>query len=295
MTAKDTDEGGELTLWLNGGARPSAEPLYSAGSREEFPIPLAYIKTTYTDLLSSELKNTAQRLVISQSINNGQLTAIFAPHASFKPRPGLGWGTKSNLKDLLGFLQEEKSRGRHVFSLASDDCFGFGVLTIEGYGTHQQIFIDYPSAVNFLRTTDRNFAISAVASWGSRFCFIMTEGVEMYDGEGQTFTIIRSWGSVKEAIEEGWSSGFIITGLCYSKKTGLYVLVMTESPEIQCYRWGLPNESYNDKFVQGYHPTLVLHHPTYVMILTVMTTDQNRSGHTVRVKYPILARCWDNQ
>ena len=25
------DEGGELTLWLNGGARPSAEPLYSAG------------------------------------------------------------------------------------------------------------------------------------------------------------------------------------------------------------------------------------------------------------------------
>ena len=28
------DEGGELTLWLNGGARPSAEPLYSAGSRK---------------------------------------------------------------------------------------------------------------------------------------------------------------------------------------------------------------------------------------------------------------------
>jgi len=86
-------------LWLNGGARPSAEPLYSAGSREEFPIPLEYLKTSYTDLLSSELKNT-DNLVISQSISDGQLTAIFAPDASFQPRPGLGWGTMNNLNDL---------------------------------------------------------------------------------------------------------------------------------------------------------------------------------------------------
>lgn len=273
-------------MWLNGGARPSAEPLYSAGSREEFPIPLEYLKTSYTDLLSSELKNT-DNLVISQSISDGQLTAIFAPDASFQPRPGLGWGTMSNLNDLMRFLQAEKLEGRHVFSLASEARFGFGVLTMEGYGTDQVFCTGFPSVVRFLKTTDRNFAISAVASWGSQFFFVLTEGVEMYAGKKQFITIRRGWMLIEEAIYEGWDMGAIITGLCFCTKTGQYALVMTESTAQQAYEWDW--DSTQDFVANGYHPTLVLHHPPNDSILTVLTTDENRSGYTIRSKHPIYA------
>jgi len=67
--------------------------------------------------------------------------------------------------------------------------------------------------------------------------------------------------------------GAIITELCFCKKTGLYVLVMTESTAQQGYGWNLTNESLDDKFEEGFHPTLVLHLPTNKSTLTVMTTD----------------------
>ena len=85
-----------------------------------------------------------------------------------------------NLDELLDFLQSEKSEGRHVFSLASDDDFGFGVLTMEGYGTRRIFSYDYSFVGNFLKTTGREFSISAVASWGAAFCFVLTGGVPMY-------------------------------------------------------------------------------------------------------------------
>ena len=217
------------------------------------------------------------------------MTAIFAPDASFQPRPGLCWGTRSNLNDLLGFLQAEKLEGRHVFSLASED--GFGVCTTKGYGIDQVFFSDCPSMVKFLKTTNRDFAISAVASFGFGFFFVLTEGLKKYAGKKQLITIRRGWRSVEEAIDKGWDMGAIITELCYCKKTGLYVLVMTESTANQGYGWNLTNESYNDNFDEGFHPTLVLHHPTNNSILTVTTTDENRSGYTIRPRHPIQAWC----
>ena len=259
-----------------------------AGIISEFPIPTEYLETTYTDLLSSELRNT-DNLVISQSISNRQLTAIFAPDASFKPRPGLCWGTKSSLNDLLNFLQAEKSKGRHVFSIASDNDFGFGVCTMEGYGTNQIIFTDYLSVLKFQKTTDRDFAISAVASRGFQFCFIMTEGVKMYTGKKQLFYIKPSWTMVEEAIHQGWDIGLNITELYYTKKTGLYYLVMTESTEGQYYQWGMNNDVFNAKVAAGYHPTLVLLHQTNDMILTIMPTASNRSGYKIILKHPIKA------
>lgn len=192
-----------------------------------------------------------------------------------------------NLNDLRGFLQAEKSEGRHIFSLASDDRFGFGVCTMEGYGTDQIFCSGFPSVVKFLNTTERNFAISAVASWGSRFFFVLTKGVAMYAGKKQFITIRRGWRLVEEAITECGDMGAIITGLCYCKKTGLYALVMTESTAQQAYGWDW--DSTQDFVAEGYHPTLVLHHPTNSSILTVMTTDENRSGFTIRSKHPIYA------
>ena len=189
----------------------------------------------------------------------------------------------------MDFLEAEKSEGRHVFSLASEDGFGFGVLTMEGYGTDQIFFIDYLSMVKFLETTNRDFAISAVASLGSRFFFVLTEGLKMYAGKEQFTTIRRGWKSVKEAIDRGWDMGYIITGLCCSRTTGLCALVMTESTAQQGYGWGWDRTL--DFVAEEYHPTLVLHNPTNSSILTVMTTDENRSGYTIRPRHPIQALC----
>ena len=240
-------------------------------------------------MLSSELKNT-ERVIISQSINNGQLTAIFAPYANFWPRPDLAWGTVSNPDQLMAFLQAEKSEGRHVFSLASIDDSGFGFLTMEGFGIDQIFSNNYSFVVDFLKTTDRQFCISAVASWGSSwgsaFCFVLTEGVHMYEGGGQGVTIENSWSETEEAIEIGWEDGLVITELCFSKRTGQYLLVMTKSTAHQMYGWDL-NSICSDKFDEGYHPTIILDHPTHNQILTVMTKDDNRSSFTSRERHPI--------
>ena len=106
----------------------------------------------------------------------------------------------------------------------------------------------------------------------------------MFAGAYQAFTIHNNWRSLEEAIEVGWGGGLVITGLCFSKKTGQYLLVMTESPEHQIYGWDL---NYSEEFNEGYHPTIVLDHPTYNQILTVMTKNENRSSFTSRERHPI--------
>ena len=63
---------------------------------------------------------------------------------------------------------------------------------MEGFGTDQMFSIDYSFVVNFLETTDREFCISAVTSWGSAFYFVLTEGVDMFEGAYQAFTIHNS-------------------------------------------------------------------------------------------------------
>ena len=190
-----------------------------------------------------------------------------------------------NLDELLGFLKSEKSEGRHVFSLASDDDFGFGVLTMEGYGTRQIFSEDHSFVENFLKSTGREFSISVVESWGSDFCFVLTEGVQMFAERRQVFTIENRWRGIEGAIEKGWKDGLVITGLCCSKKTGEYLLVMTESTEHQWYQWDL---NYSDNIDESYHPTVVLDDPKcHRGVLTVMTTNDNRSSFTRRVRHPI--------
>ena len=85
-------------------------------------------------------------------------------------------------------------------------------------------------------------------------------------------TIEKRWRGIEEAIETGWEDGLVITGLCCSKKTGEYLLVMTESTEHQWYQWDL---NYSDNIDESYHPTVVLDDPKcHRGVLTVMTTQK---------------------
>ena len=150
----DTGKGGELTLWMNGapvsrdGAkRPSTEPLYSAEARDHpYNITPDYRKSKYDGLLRSEMFNTDQ-LLISQSINCGEISVIFADDSRYKPKPSLSWANRDDHDGFVQFLRDERClKGKHVFSMACDDDFDFGVFTMKDFGTTQDVVYDSVSS-----------------------------------------------------------------------------------------------------------------------------------------------------
>ena len=60
-----------------------------------------YTTASYSDFLSSELRNTG-RLLISQSISNGKLSAIFGEDSRYTPRPAIGWWDKGYMITACG-------------------------------------------------------------------------------------------------------------------------------------------------------------------------------------------------
>ena len=140
----------------------------------------------YSFLSAFPMQNS-DKIVISQSISRGRLTMIFTPDAWFTPRPAVGWTHVRFTRHLRNFIEYEKSQGRHLVSIASDDDFGFGVVTLEGYGIDKTIIPLF--ATNVLRyglleeheiswlLSSRNFQVTAAAAWGLLFFYVLTEVV----------------------------------------------------------------------------------------------------------------------
>ena len=76
-------------------------------------------------------------------------------------------------------------------------------------------------------------------------------------------------------IQKGCNEGFVETGLCFSKETGTYLIVMTESTAVQSYNW---DNQQSDFTLDGHSPSFVLHHPNNDLILTIRKTDINRNS-----------------
>ena len=290
----DTGKGGELTLWMNGKAgRPSTEPLYSAKSRDPpYNITPGYEKSHYVDLLGSEMKNTKQ-LLISQSIENGKISAIFAEDSRYKPRPALSWVNRDDHDGFLRYIEDERrSKGKHVFSMACDDYFGFGVFTMKDFGTDQDITWD-PDMSTVQQWYDKRYRITACGARNSTFYYIMTRGAKGYDKKNQICKIKDSWQEADEYIRQQWEDGKLLTGICYSTGLKQYLLVMTESSGEQSYSWGTSSQIVDfdwveEEYDRGLSPTIIFHDPSSDRVLVVMTSDSNRSGYIIRQMHGLI-------
>ena len=295
----DTGKGGELTLWMNGlpvsrsgATRPRTEPLYSAKERNPpYHIPDGYRKSNYVGLLSSEMQNTDQ-LLISQSINGGKISVIFAEDSRYNPTPALSWGNRDDHDDFMEFIKDQKSKGKHVFSMACDDDFGFGVFTMGNFGTDQGVAWDSDRS-EIQKWYDADYRITACGARNSRFYYIMTRGAAGFGGKRQICTTKNSWDEAKEFISQQWKDGKILTGICYSTGLKKYLLVMTESSENQRYKWGTSSQIVdwdwvNEEYRMGRYPTIIFHDPSDDRVMVVMTSDGNRSGYTIRTNYGLI-------
>ncbi|PFX14089.1 uncharacterized protein LOC111345226 isoform X1 [Stylophora pistillata] len=285
-TAMDTKgEGGDLTLYMTGKKlRPDTEPIYSGGNRLKFPITDGYDSVFYLDLLMSYLNNT-HNILICQSIHDGYFYGCFAPSNEYKPRP--------TIEGLVSFSEEDfmlpTANGYIISSLACDENLGFGVVLMHRHGLSQIIVND----VSGIREGyDAGYFITECAARDSKYYIVMTKDVNECDNEMQQKAVSeRNWSEIREEVERGYEEGMVITGICYSPKLREYLLVMTESPAGQNYKWfdeGFPITPWlNNLHKEGFHPTIIFKDPADGKVLVVVTTDDNRSTFTAALHYKI--------
>ena len=274
--------------------RPRTEPMYSGGNLHDFRITNGYDTVDYTDFIRSHIHFNSQDILISQSVQNGFFSGIFASSELYNPRPTTSWGIRSNYDQFLVHTNEEckwvsgKSKG--IYSLACDEQFGFGVFFMEGYGTDQFIL---RNTDDIKEKWDEGFEITSCSALNSTFYIIMTKDTKEYHGKQQIWFTCRTWKEANDDIQEGYQEGKAITGICYSSGLKLYFVVMTASMGRQGSRWfdttegEAMNDWQNKKYDQGFHPTIIFKDPTDNKTLIVMTEDKNRSAYVSRADYKL--------
>ena len=275
--------------------RPRTEPMYSGGNRHDFPVTKGYATVSYTDFISSHVFNS-QNILISQSMHNGSFSGIFASSKLYNPRPATTWGIRRNYDEFLVFANEEwkrvNGRSKRIYSLACDEKFGFGVFFMDGYGTKQVII---RSTDDIQKQWTDSLKITSCAALDSTVYIVMTKDTKEYDGKGQTWFTRSTWRETSDEIQERYKEGKAITGICYSTGLEQYLVVMTNMPQGQTYMWfdkteKIARSDWEDgKFKQGLLllTTIIFKDPTDNKTLSVMTSDENRSGYVRRANYQL--------
>lgn len=216
----------------------------------------------------------------------------FATSKRYNPRPAQTWWITASYDAFIGFLKEQWTKSKRLYSLACDEKFGFGVFFIENFGTRQAIVKD---TSDIKKKWNDGFRITACAARGSTFYVVMTKGTKEYEDKAQKWFTRNTLNGTKTEIQSEYKKGKKITGICYSSGLRQYFVVMTAMPEGQCYlmfdstkEGNAASESWmGEKDNEGFHPTIVFKAPTDNKILIVMTKDENRSDYELRLNYPL--------
>ena len=292
--------------------RPSREPLYSEGNREQFPIPPEYERVEYMDFIRSHVKNR-DLILISQSLCQNYFCGIFASHKKLSYGRTISWWIAKDYDDIFSVIRQKWEEGQFVYSLVADDTTGiFGAFLIKGYGNGQKIIpydalndTGFDSVADLLklweevrydkRTTDVVALgdITSITSNGSTYYIVITDNAIGYHGRRQTYFTGRHWPDVENQIWISNNNGFNITSICYNEGLQEYLVVMTLSCDRQSwFKSGDASErSYwmSEMSILGYHPSLIFDDQIDDKILVVMTSDSDRSpGHFFRANYQLV-------
>ena len=296
------DKGGELTLHITGkgdqldNGRPSSEPLYSLGNRDEFPIPERHRLVKYYDFIYSIIMNN-DKMLISQSIYHNYLSAVFARNERYTAKDSACWKGRS-YGELLECV--ERKRGFRIYSLAADDATGmFFMYMLQGYGGRDQSIITELSDIE--EKWKEGKKITCCTSLGDRYYIVMTENV--VGSQGKQFLITHSsWPDVESMIEKYYKEGKIITALCYNVGRQEYLVVMATSRATQSFEWrrhsgsnGFDISMEDEEEDNEKHITLVFKDPKDNRNLVVRTSDKHRDdGSTAAYwDFPLLGLDWD--
>ena len=244
------------------------------------------MRSEYNDLLESELSNS-QHIMISQSITDGRISTILAKDARFSPRPPLIYKNLDAHSTFMEFVSQQKLAGKHVHSLACDDKFGYGVVVMSGFGRKQEVTRDYKMST---RLYSKGYRITACGAQCLNFYYIMTKGVDAFDGKKQMWVLKKSWAEMEDLIEDNRKRGMTVTDVCYSRSKKKYLLVMTKSLDRQKHRWRVDDKVKDDKWIEeesskGRYPSIIFHDPSTGRVLDVTTESVDRSGFRVRARH----------
>ncbi len=305
-------------------SRPSTEPLFSKGSRSSYPIPDDYNKVEYVDFIQSHLEKS-ENILIWQQISQGRLTCIFGPSKLHSPKPSTSWWKVTSFQTIKEWFEESWDSGKNIYSLAFDGTCSnhYAAYLMQGYGGSRyrqslrvncedggltiyrydffadscvEIYAPPENVVNGIYLKDEHHQDKQITSCTadySNFYMVITKNAPGYGTERlQRYRIRTAWSEINDEIQRGYKDGMAITGLCYCSGKRQYLLVMTEMPAGQHYRWFHPDKDDElkeweaAKYKEGYHPTIRMWDPNFNQSLSVMTTDSNRSGYTT---YPRMA------
>ena len=247
---------------------------------------------------------------MSQSLAHNTLSAVFAKSRQFV-RPNVWWGLYNETMFMARYGPVDSSRSQNILSMTCDDHLGFGVFTVEQYGSDQQVVKNmddiYPGVevsdfdgkyVDFDATKKgkKGYRITSVGAWQGHFYFVLTKNVAQFSAKEQAFFTTDKWESVDSMIvemAESWQTQSIVTSICYCEKKKKYLVVMTQSDAKQQSRWdkgkGKKNANWTrDMERQGYHLTIVFKDPSDGMILRAVTKDKSISSSHVITDVPCL-------
>ena len=153
---------------------------------------------------------------------------------------------------------------------------------MEGYGDRQIIVKDLSKIKG---KWDEGKSITSCTSRGSTYYIVMTDNVDGYQGQTQSYFCRSSWPDVNDEIEKNYKDGKIITSICYNFGLRQYLVVMTKSSAGQSYHWSSNTTEwskwiYEMFIVKGYHPTILFEDPNSHHSLTVVTADTQRTTYT---------------
>ena len=267
--------------------RPATEPVFSGGSRQDFPLNDQFDCHTYEDFITGLIKNT-QKVLISQSLFNGHFSGCFATSTLYSPRPAQTWALRSDYESLVQLARETWNKGQMIYSFACDENRGFGLFFMEKFGTDQCIL---RGTSGIEEKWNEGFKITACAARESTIYVIMTKNTREYKGKSQKWFTGNTWNDVKEEIKMEYNKGKAISGICYSSGLKQYFVVMTATTKGQNYMWfqdsceaSACGNWVHKRYLEGYHPTIIFNDPSDNKILVVMTTDDSRSDYTCSYK-----------
>ncbi|XP_075244680.1 uncharacterized protein LOC142338694 isoform X2 [Convolutriloba macropyga] len=280
-TAKDTPNGGELTLFITGQSGllingvPSTTPFF--GKKTSYSPETVNGKYVYANLMSSIVKDCSEML-LSQSVYGGEFYGIFDTHSELKGDTKCWVSSWANVVD---FINQGYNDNYNVYSHQIDQKTGSNyVYMMKRFGKGQKY-----QSVKGANEVDRSerFWITNITSDGTWFRVTLTSNPPGYKGS-QRVSTASSWSLIREKIKEGYHSGKIITDVCYNTGEEMYMLVMSESSSGQQYKWFGPNDNteraewLDQQFVKKQYPTIVFRDPSHDKYLLVTTSDSNRSS-----------------
>ena len=233
---------------------------------------------------------------------------IFGTHRQYNPRPKSVWRRMEQERDFLKYVAELKPSRMNIFSLALDDDLGFGVFAMQEFGTEQYVtwtsYTDDRSTAQVSRSTpvgcgnlaeverwlEAGFRITACGARHDTFYYVMTAGAKGFEGMRQRCILRATWAEVEAELKH--TAGMVMTGICYSMKLGIYLVVTTESSAKQRRWWrdsGMDHDYtwLDDLCQKGFHQTIYFRCPRTKKVLDVVTEDKNILGCSIYKGYTI--------